>query len=231
MVALSIAFIILALLTLDWVVAHTRARSTPAVDELPLFERPMWPVAEPPASRWLSPGHVWAKLDDDGLVTLGTDGFAGWLLGAPERVEALPATEPVATGEPLARLVARDRELTLRSPIRGEVVRTNPRLGTEPALAARDPWGDGWLCRIAPEAAADDLGHCHLAERASAWSRSELALLRDRLGTLAQEGTVPTLADGGLPIAGLAHLLPEEAWHRLERQLFEPPTDERRDAR
>jgi len=142
------------------------------------------------------------------------------LLGGLDRIEASEPGTEVRRGEPLAVLHRNGRSVTLPSPVDGKVLAVNPRIVSDPALSAEDPFGQGWLVRLSPKnlgAAVQDL---FVAERAGAWMRQELAHLRDLVVGLSAPSPQVQLTDGGLPVTGLASRLPDEAWKELCDRLF-----------
>jgi len=177
-------------------------------------------VHQVPAGVFVGPGHAWLRLLPKGAVTLGAGRLPVLLLGGLDRIVASEPGTEVRRGEPLAVLHRNGRTLTLPSPVDGKVVEVNPRIGSDPGLLAADPFGQGWLVRLSPKnlgAAAHDM---FVAERAGAWMRQELAKLRDLVVGLATPSPQAQLTDGGLPVAGLASRLTDDAWKELCDRLF-----------
>jgi glycine cleavage system H protein len=94
--------------------------------------------------------HEWARVEDDGTVTIGISWHAQDLLGdivyveLPEEGEAVDAEDEFGVVESVK--AASD----LYAPISGEVVEVNDALQDSPELVNESPYGEGWMLRVAP---------------------------------------------------------------------------------
>jgi glycine cleavage system H lipoate-binding protein len=167
-----------------------------------------------PAGVRLHPGHTWARLETDGLVTVGIDDFAHKLVG-PATV-ALPALGAhVSQGEPALELAADGHAVPMLSPIDGTVVAVNPAVKRD-AAALADPYGAGWLFKVKAPRLAANLRQLHATAPA-------LRMLEDAGEALARRmdpelGRV--LQDGGTPVHGIARALAGDDWEALAREFF-----------
>ncbi len=179
-------------------------------------------VHQVPAGVFVGPGHAWMRLHPKGAVTLGAGRLPVLLLGGLDRVVAREPGTELLRGEPLAVLHRNGRTITLPSPVDGTVLAVNPAAGTDPGQVAADPFGQGWLARLAPKNLGTAAHDMFVAERAGAWMRGELQKLRDLVVGLAAPGPSlqAELTDGGLPVAGLASQLSPEAWNKISERLF-----------
>jgi len=93
---------------------------------------------------------TWARLDADRRVTVGLTSLGAHISG--EFIEFLPKAMGAA--------IERDRSLgvlemskvirAVRSPIAGTIVARNERATQRAKLINEDPYGEGWLVRLAP---------------------------------------------------------------------------------
>jgi glycine cleavage system H protein len=167
-----------------------------------------------PAGVHLHPGHTWARLDNDGLVSVGIDDFAHKLVG-PARVDLPALGEIVAQGEPALAMGDEDRTVPLLSPVDGTVVAVNAAV-RDRKDGLEDPYGAGWLFKVkAPRLAANlrqlltDGPARHFVEDAG-----------ERLALRMSPEIAHVLQDGGAPIHGIAHALAGDEWERLAREHF-----------
>ena len=114
-------------------------------------------MSEQPDDLRYAPTHEWARLEDDGSVTVGISDHAQGALGDLVFVETPPVDEPVTAGQPCAVVESVKAASDLYAPISGLVIDTNARLGDEPELVNSDPYGAGWIMRIKPDD-ENDLG-------------------------------------------------------------------------
>jgi glycine cleavage system H protein len=178
-----------------------------------------------PAGVFVASGHTWVRLEPSGSVLVGADRLPSTLLGGIDGVEVLPAGATLRQGEAVALLRRGNRELKLRSPVNGVVAEVNAAVRSDPQQAGASPFERGWIYRVTPLRLGAALREMFVAEEARAWMRNELRRLRDLLMAPAGRGklAVATLADGGLPIEGLAGRLDDADWETLASELFSIP--------
>jgi glycine cleavage system H protein len=167
-----------------------------------------------PAGVHLHPGHTWARLEPDGLVSVGADDFAHKLVGAA-RAQLPELGEHVAQGEPAFALSDGEKDVSMLSPVDGTVVAVNAEV-RERADGVDDAYGKGWLFKVkAPRLAANlrQLLADGPARRYLEEAESRIAMrLSPELGAVLQ--------DGGAPVHGIARALAGDGWDDLARQFF-----------
>ncbi len=175
--------------------------------------------AEPVHTGWftvpdgvaLHPGHSWARLEDDGSVSVGLDDLGHRLVGDLDRIDVPGRGDRVEQGAPAVTLSAGGRSVKVVSPVDGEVIAYNAAPD-----AHLDPYGSGWLFRVRPDG----------------WKRSRAQLLdgaaaRDwledqgrRLAARLSPEPAPVLQDGGAPVHGIAREIDPEHWDDVAREFF-----------
>ena len=105
-------------------------------------------MSEIPSDLNYAATHEWARLEEDGTVTVGITDHAQDSLGDVVFVE-LPETE--------AEIVAGDEAGVVESvkadvymPVSGTVIAVNAALDEMPEKVNEDPYGDGWFFRLRP---------------------------------------------------------------------------------
>ena len=167
-----------------------------------------------PEGFYLHPGHSWARVSPDGLVTVGIDDFAHKLVG-PARVELPRAGQPVAQGEPAFALRADTRAVEMLSPVDGTVVEVNRALSDDPDRLG-DTYGKGWLFRVNPPRFSANAKQLLDGSAAQRWESAAGEALASRLSP--ELGQV--LADGGTPVRGIAQEVDPAGWDALARRFF-----------
>jgi glycine cleavage system H protein len=168
-----------------------------------------------PAGVHLHPGHTWARLEPDGLVSVGIDDFAHKLVG-PAAVELPALGAKVLQGEPAIELREDGRDVALLSPVDGTVVAVNPAGQDHPPVALDDPYGAGWLFKVKAPRLAANLRQLHAGAPAHRLLEAAGEALARRMSP--ELGTV--LQDGGTPIHGIARALAGDEWDALAREFF-----------
>ena len=166
-----------------------------------------------PAGVHLHPGHTWARLEGDGLVSVGLDDFAHKLVG-PAVVELPAVGTRVAQGEPAIELRDEDRGVAMLSPVDGTVVAVNPRVRGHGGI--EDPYGAGWLFKVKAPRLVANLRQLH----ADAPARRMLDAAGDTLALRLAPELGQVLQDGGTPVHGIARALAGERWDDLAREYF-----------
>ncbi|MEK7705887.1 MAG: glycine cleavage system protein H [Myxococcota bacterium] len=230
MVVLSILLGIVLFLTVDlivqrWVLAQARrtaARRAPSPvvgpSAGPITDR----LTEVPSAVSLAPGHAWLQAEADGHWRIGADALLATLLGAPDFVELAPPGTWVEPQDALATLRHGTRVLTVYSPVRGRVIDSNLQVGDDPPRLLRDPYGEGWLSRLAV-ATPNGVAELHTGMAGRTWMAAEVRRLRDKLAELAGRGPVGAVAfDGGPPAPDFASRLDDDTWHELVASFVGP---------
>jgi len=93
---------------------------------------------------------VWARLDADGSATVGITALGIKLSGEIYMCRARPVGAAVEQGRAVAVVELAKAIVSVKSAVSGKVVEVNPRLEDTPELVHREPYGRGWLARLAP---------------------------------------------------------------------------------
>lgn len=162
----------------------------------------------------LHPGHTWARVEDDGVVTVGMDDFAQKLVG-PARV-ALPSIGArVAQGEAAFEVSTGSGSVPMLSPVEGTVVAVNEAARAN-AETLSEPYGKGWLFKVKAPRLARDLKQLISDNAARRFLEDAAEGLAARMSP--ELGRV--LQDGGAPILGIAPEIEGAKWTDLARKFF-----------
>jgi glycine cleavage system H protein len=99
--------------------------------------------------------HEWARLNDDGSVTVGISDNAQEQLGDMVFVELPEPGQEVTAAEACAVVESVKAASDVYAPLSGEVIEVNEVLSDSPETVNQDAYGEGWLFRIQPAAAAE----------------------------------------------------------------------------
>jgi glycine cleavage system H protein len=109
-----------------------------------------------PADLLYHPEHDWARIDPDSdEATLGITWFAQDALGEVVFVEPPAPGTTLTKGEPYAEVESVKAVSDVVAPLSGEVVAVNDALADAPQAINEDPYGAGWIVRIAPSDPAE----------------------------------------------------------------------------
>lgn len=98
--------------------------------------------------------HEWIRRESDGTLSIGITDHAQEQLGDIVFVEAPQAGRKVAAGEAVGVVESVKAASDIYAPVAGEVVSSNPDLGTAPEKVNADAYA-AWMYRIKPADAGD----------------------------------------------------------------------------
>jgi glycine cleavage system H protein len=108
-------------------------------------------MAEFPENVKYATTHEWARLEDDGTVTIGISDHAQEALGDVVYVE-LPENDAVLVAGDEAGVVESVKAASdIYAPISGTVVAINNELEDSPEAVNDSPYGEGWFYKLKPE--------------------------------------------------------------------------------
>ena len=95
--------------------------------------------------------HEWARVEDDGNVTVGISDHAQSQLGDLVYVELPAVGDAVEAGNGCAVVESVKAASDVYSPVSGKVVAVNAALADKPETINEDAYGDGWIFVIEAE--------------------------------------------------------------------------------
>jgi len=94
--------------------------------------------------------HEWARLEDDGTVTVGITDHAQHALGDVVFVELPEIGADLVAGSEAGVVESVKAASDIYAPVSGEVIAINEKLIDVPETINGDPYGDGWFFRVRP---------------------------------------------------------------------------------
>ena len=98
--------------------------------------------------------HEWIRLEGD-VAYVGITDYAQEQLGDIVFVDIPTEGETLAADEVFGTIEVVKTISDLFLPVTGEILEQNEALADQPELVNQDPYGEGWLIKIKPAAAAD----------------------------------------------------------------------------
>lgn len=94
--------------------------------------------------------HEWARVEEDGTVTVGISDHAQGLLGDLVYVELPQVGDSVDAGADCAVVESVKAASDVYSPVSGEIIAVNEALSDKPETINEDAYGDGWIFVVKP---------------------------------------------------------------------------------
>jgi glycine cleavage system H lipoate-binding protein len=162
------------------------------------------------------PGHTWALSESPNLVRVGMDDFASKLAGKVQTITLPQRGQWLRQGQKVCTLHRDGMAVDMISPIEGSVSDVNDALGSNPELASKDPYGEGWLITVQSPDAKTNFKNLLGGALARWWTEESAGRLQRRmptlLGALAQ--------DGGVAVENVAAEIPDKDWAALTKEFF-----------
>ena len=94
--------------------------------------------------------HEWARLEEDGTVSVGISDHAQEALGDVVFVELPEVGTVLAAGDDAGVVESVKAASDIYAPVGGEVIGINEKLEDEPEMVNTDPYNDGWFFKLRP---------------------------------------------------------------------------------
>lgn len=108
-------------------------------------------MSEIPGDLKFLKSHEWARVEDNGQVTVGISDHAQGLLGDLVYVELPEVGDTVTAGNAVAVVESVKAASDVYSPVSGKVVAVNAALADKPETINEDAYGDGWILVVQPD--------------------------------------------------------------------------------
>jgi glycine cleavage system H protein len=108
-------------------------------------------MSEFPQELKYASSHEWARLEEDGTVTVGVSDHAQQALGDVVYVEHPEPGQQVSAGEEAGVVESVKAASDIFAPISGSVIAVNSTLDDTPETVNQDPYGDGWFFKVQPD--------------------------------------------------------------------------------
>ncbi|HEX4786774.1 MAG TPA: hypothetical protein VH350_20710 [Candidatus Sulfotelmatobacter sp.] len=157
--------------------------------------------------RYYHRGHTWVQPAEDGTVNVGLDELAQRLVGEPDSVRMPEAGEEIELNQVVWRMRKDGKEIQVRAPIEGTIV------------AVGGPH-QRWYLKIRPRLDLGDpatLRNLLRGPEVRGWLARELERLQLQLQP---PGSPPALADGGVLLPDLIHIIPDADWDAVLADTF-----------
>ncbi|MFV0477995.1 MAG: glycine cleavage system protein GcvH [Parahaliea sp.] len=112
-------------------------------------------MSQIPSELKYASSHEWARLEEDGTVTVGITDHAQEALGDVVFVELPTVGDTLAAGDEAGVVESVKAASDIYAPIGGEVIAANTHLEDEPETVNADPYNNGWFYKLQPSDAAE----------------------------------------------------------------------------
>ena len=107
-------------------------------------------MSQTPSELKYASSHEWARLEEDGTVTVGITDHAQEALGDVVFVELPEMGVTLAAADEAGVVESVKAASDIYAPVTGEVIAVNSGLEDEPEMVNSDPYNDGWFYKLQP---------------------------------------------------------------------------------
>jgi glycine cleavage system H protein len=118
--------------------------------------------------------HAWARVEDDGNVTVGMNDMFQQNSGDIVYLDMPMEGDEVEQDETIGKVQSSKWIGKLISPLAGEVVALNEAVESDSAIINKDPYGEGWILKIKPSNLDGDLGSLMKGDAVEPWLKGEI---------------------------------------------------------
>ena len=105
-------------------------------------------MTQTPSELKYASSHEWARLEEDGTITVGISDHAQAALGDLVFVEIPEVGQTLAVGDGCAVVESVKAASDVYAPVAGNIAAVNDDLADDPEKINADPYGDGWIVRM-----------------------------------------------------------------------------------
>jgi len=127
-----------------------------------------------PEDLYYTKDHTYARIEDDGTVTVGLDAFGARAAGEIEFIDLPMEDDEFEAGEAFGSLESAKWVGGLIMPISGKVISVNEDVEDDFDLLTETPYGEGWLIKVQPSNLKDDLKVLVHGEAVGPWFKKDL---------------------------------------------------------
>ena len=127
-----------------------------------------------PGGVFISEGHCWAGVEENGSAKIGIDDFAKKLIGKIESIEFPNLGMVVAKGQNLFSAKQGNRVVAFNSPLSGKVTKVNKFLRENIEALEQNPYEENWVCAIDADNLDTELPSLKIGKAAVSFYHSEI---------------------------------------------------------
>ena len=110
-----------------------------------------------PDELYYTKDHIWARIEENGSVTVGLDAYGTKAAGNIEFIDLPMEDDEFEAGEAFGSLESAKWVGGLKMPVTGTITGVNEAIEDDFDVLKEDPYVEGWLIKIKPTNLKDDL--------------------------------------------------------------------------
>jgi CheY-like chemotaxis protein len=127
-----------------------------------------------PGGAFISEGHCWASIGQDGTAKVGIDDFAKKLIGRVSGIDFPNLGMNITKGQPLFTIKQGNRSIQFLSPVSGQVKNINHELVEDLEAMDFTPYEKNWICSIDADKLDTELTQLKIGKNAVNFYQEEI---------------------------------------------------------
>jgi len=178
------------------------------------------PEFQIPGGVFISEGHCWANISEEGLVKVGLDDFAKKIIGKIDSIGLPNLGMTVKKGQSLFTVNQDQKSLSFKSPVSGKVKEVNKFINDELDSLNLSPYDINWICTIDADELDSELPTLKIGRSAVSFYQEDIERLQS-LKKKIKTGKEADLEPNGAIFVGEMEKLDEISWKRFAEEFFE----------
>jgi CheY-like chemotaxis protein len=170
-----------------------------------------------PGGVFLSEGHCWAAVAQDGTVKVGIDDFAKKLIGKIDDIEFPNLGMNIIKGQPLFIVRQNNKSIQFNSPVSGQVKKVNLEVGDDIGSLEFTTYEKNWICIIDADKLDTELSQLKIGKNAVGFYQEEIEKYSKEIKQVLKTGDSP---EGSELMWGQLENLPEKEWYIITSEFF-----------
>jgi CheY-like chemotaxis protein len=169
-----------------------------------------------PGGVFISEGHCWTSIGQDGTAKIGIDDFAKKLIGKITGIDFPNLGMNIIKGQPLFSIKQGNRVVQFLSPVSGQVKNINHELTEDLEALDFTPYEKNWICSIDADKLDSELTQLKIGKNAVVYYQEEI----DRYIKLIKELVKPDSTESFELQWGQLEKLDEKEWYMITGEFF-----------
>jgi CheY-like chemotaxis protein/glycine cleavage system H lipoate-binding protein len=177
------------------------------------------PEFQIPGGVFISEGHCWANVSEDGTVKVGLDDFAKKIIGKIDTIGLPNLGMVVKKGQSLFTLTQGQRTVSFKSPVSGKVKEINKFINSELDSLDFTPYDKNYICEIDADELDTELPNLKIGKTAVSFYQDDIEKLQS-LKKKTMTGKEAELEPEGTIFVGEMEKLDDINWKRFAEEFF-----------
>jgi len=178
------------------------------------------PEFQIPGGVFISDGHCWANVSEEGTVKVGIDDFAKKIIGKIDAIDLPNLGMIVKKGQSLFTIKQGMRNIPFKTPVSGKVKEVNKYINNELDTLDFTTYDKNWICEMDADELDSELPSLKIGKSAVSFYQDDIERLQD-LKKKTKTGKEAELEPNGLIISGEMEKLDDVNWKRFAGEFFE----------